>query len=171
MTVENYQTHEAQDDEVFEENPEDLEQAETLYRDGGQAQFLRELLEDDVPRKSKQRYQALQKLFGAQSRNIKLSFLKEADIDFLESLFHDAKLNHMMSQPSYDYDFDDQHAFNQARMLIRASIRRGQGGNKDQMNERMALTTSVNRLDKEQTLNANDTPGRLTRFKQAFTGQ
>jgi len=155
--------------ESFQEDPASLDQAENLYTASGQAAYLKELVDDDINHTAQKRYQEIRNLFAVTSRNVKLSFLEEEDIDYLESLFHDAKLNKMMNEPAYKYDEDDQHTYNQMRMLLRASIRRGIGGDKDQMNERLALTTNISHGTQQQEL-STDSPGRLQRIKQAFTG-
>jgi len=167
--IQGKQSNEPPSKDELQTSPAERDQAKNFYQNSGRAAFLQELVDDDINHATRNRYDVLQKLFGAQSRNLKLSFLQEKDIDFLESLFHDSKLNHMMSQPSYEYGFDDQHAFNQARMLLRASIRRGIGGSKDQMNERLALTTNMQLQDQRQSLETN-TPGMIGRIKQAVTG-
>jgi len=115
-----------------------------LFEAEDMTKLIKIYLEDDVPENLKTSSPIVKQFWAILGKSVKLTFLDQEDVMDFEFLFNQARYTLLMSMPSYKVTFDDLQQLDQIKLHYYASLKRAVGTNKQKLNERIILGSTIN---------------------------
>lgn len=129
---------------------QEKDSAKSLYDHQDMSKLIETYMTVDIPRELKQ-HKLLTDFWAVLDRNIKLTFLREEDVEDSELLFEVAKVNYLQSRPAYTYTLDDVQLLDQLKIYFLAAIKRSVGIGQHKFNERIIQGGTTNHVIRSNT--------------------
>lgn len=131
-------------------DPDEAEDNKSLFQNNDMVGLIREYLSVDIPKEMKE-HKLIQQFWAILSKDIKLTFLEQDDIEDFELLFDQSMLNFLMSTPAYEFSNEDEQILDQFRIYFIAALKRSQGTKNHRFNERIIEGGTINQTIKSNT--------------------
>lgn len=153
----------------YSENEDDLKLAEDLYSGQDMSKLVKTYLDENIPEEFK-KGDLNKQFWSIMGNSIKLAFLNGEDQEDMEALFNISKYAYIMSKPTYEYTWNDDHALKQMRLHFIISAKRAIGSPNHRLNERTMLATQINQQIRSntETMRSSSSGGFLSSLKRFF---